>query len=80
MRLIKQIPHERFLIQLHAYNGKFILSISLDQFEQLYKVSESDFPQVDQIEALIQGTFLTKCIHRFIEMRSDWMEIINLKS
>ena len=80
MRLIKQIPHERFLIQLHSYNGKFILSISLDQFEQLYKVSESDFPQVDQIEALIQGTFLTKCIHRFIEMRSDWMEIIHLKS
>lgn len=80
MRLIKQIPHERFLIQLHSYNGKFILSISLDQFEQIFKVSENDFPQVEAIETLIQGTFLTKCIHRFIEMRSDWMEIIHLKS
>ena len=80
MRLIKQIPHERFLIQLHSYNGKFILSISLDQFEQIFKVSENDFPQVESIETLIQGTFLTKCIHRFIEMRSDWMEIIYLKS
>lgn len=80
MRLIKQIPHERFLIQLHSYNGKFILTISLDQFEQTFKVSESEFPQVEEIETLIQGAFLTKCIHRFIEMRADWMQIINLKS
>jgi len=80
MRLLKQIPHERFLIQLHSYNGKFILTISLDQFEQTFKVSESDFPQVEEIETLIQGTFLTKCIQRFIEMRGDWMEIIHLKS
>jgi hypothetical protein len=80
MRLIKQIPHERFLIQLHSYNGKFILTISLDQYEQSFKVSETDFPQVEQLESLIQGTFLTKCIQRFIEMRGDWMEIIHLKS
>jgi hypothetical protein len=80
MRLLKQIPHERFLIQLHSYNGKFILTISLDQFEQTFKVSESDFAHVEEIETLIQGAFLTKCIHRFIEMRSDWMEIIHLKS
>ncbi len=79
MRLIKQIPHERFLIQLHSYNGKFILSISLDQYEQSFKVSETDFPQIDQIESLIQDSFLTKCIHRFVEMRSDWMEIIQQK-
>jgi hypothetical protein len=80
MRLLKQIPHERFLIQLHSYNGKFILTISLDQFEQTFKVAESDFPRVEEIETLIQGAFLTKCIHRFIEMRGDWMEIIHLKS
>ena len=80
MRLLKQIPHERFLIQLHSYNGKFILTISLDHFEQTIKVSESDFPNVEEIETLIQGTFLTKCIHRFVEMRGDWMEIIHVKS
>lgn len=76
MRLIKQIPHERFLIQLHAYNGKYILSISLDQYEQSYKVNESDFPQIDQIESLIQGAFLTNCIQRFIDMRNDWLLIL----
>ena len=79
MRLIKQIPHERFLIQLHSYNGKFILSISLDQYEQSFKVSESEFPQIDQIETLIKDSFLTKCIHRFVDMRNDWMEIIQQK-
>lgn len=76
MRLVKQIPHERFFIQLHAYNGKFILSISIDSFEQSFKVNESDFPQVDQLAQLIEGEFLTKCIHRFIEMRSDWTKLL----
>ena len=76
MRLIKQIPHERILIQLHAYNGKFILNVSLDNFEQSFKVNEADFPQIDQLESLIEGAFLTKCIHRFIEMRNDWTNII----
>lgn len=76
MRLIKQIPHERFFIQLHAYNGKFILSISIDSFEQSFKVNESDFPQVDQLAQLIEGEFLTKCIQRFIEMRNDWTKLL----
>jgi hypothetical protein len=52
----------------------------LDQYEQSFKVSETDFPQVEQLELLIQGSFLAKCIQRFIEMRGDWMEIIHLKS
>lgn len=76
MRLVKQIPHERFFIQLHSYNGKFILSISIDAFEQSFKVNESDLPQVDQLEKLMEGEFLIKCIHRFIEMRSDWTKLL----
>ena len=49
---------------------------SLDNFEQSFKVNEADFPQIDQLESLIEGAFLTKCIHRFIEMRNDWTNII----
>lgn len=77
MRLIKQIPHERFFIQLHAYNGKYILSISIDQYEQSFKVNESDFSHMDQLEKLIEGKFLSNCIHRFVEMRNDWTNLLN---
>lgn len=76
MRLVKQIPHERFFIQLHAYNGKYILSISIDSFEQSFKVNESDFQRVDELEHLIEGEFLTKCLRRFIEMRDDWTKLL----
>ena len=43
MRLVKQIPHDRFLIQIHQYNGKFILKIELSGFEQLFKIAETLF-------------------------------------
>ncbi len=77
MRLIKQIPHERYLIQLHQYNGKYIVKIELGQFEQLFKISETDITNLDDLEKMMQGEFLSNCLKRFIEMRSDWQEVLN---
>jgi hypothetical protein len=47
MRLVKQIPHNQFLIQIHQYNGKFILKIELSGFEQLFKFAETDLQDID---------------------------------
>ncbi len=71
MRLVKQIPHERFLIQLHQYNGKYILKIELGGFEQLYKVSELGV-NIEKLESNISNEFLKNCFDRFLAMRSDW--------
>ena len=79
MRLVKQIPHERFLIQIHQYNGKFILKVELDGFEQIYKIAETDITNLDLIENNIKTSFLSNCLSRFIEMRDDWMNLIALK-
>ena len=77
MRLVKQIPHERYLIQIHQYNGKYILKIELAQFEQLFKISEMDVMNLDDLETMIQGEFLSNCLKRFVEMRTDWQEAFN---
>ena len=77
MRLVKQIPHERYLIQIHQYNGKYILKIELGQFEQLFKISEMDVMNLDDLEKIIQGEFLSNCLKRFVEMRTDWQEVSN---
>ena len=50
MRIVKQIPHDRFLIQIHQYNGKFILKIELSGFEQVFKITETDLQDIDLIE------------------------------
>jgi hypothetical protein len=75
MRLVKQIPHERFLIQLHQYNGKYILKIELGGFEQSFKVSEMDI-DIEKLENKLSSEFLKNCFDRFLSMRSDWESLI----
>ncbi len=72
MRLIKDIPHERFKIQLLNYNSKYIVKIELGQFEQLFKIGELDVDSIETIEKMLTPELLSNCFHRFIEMRSDW--------
>jgi hypothetical protein len=78
MRLVKQFPHERFLIQLHQYNGKYILKIELSGYEQLFKVSELDF-DIEKLENSLSDEFLKSCFNRFLSMRTDWENLLSKK-
>jgi hypothetical protein len=49
----------------------------LGQFEQLFKISEMDLTNLDDLEKMIQGEFLSNCLKRFVEMRTDWQEAFN---
>jgi hypothetical protein len=75
MRLIKQIPHEHFLVQIHQYNNKYILSITLDEYEQAFKVPTDVITDVSLLEAAIQPAFYTACLQDFIKMRERWLHI-----
>jgi hypothetical protein len=72
MRWIKDIPHERFKIQILQYNAKYIVKIELGQFEQIYKIAESDVSDLNDIEAMINNSLLSNSLSRFVEMRNDW--------
>lgn len=72
MRLIKDIPHERYKIQLLNYNAKYIIKIELGQFEQSYKIGELDVDSIEEIERMITPELLNNALKRFVEMRSDW--------
>lgn len=72
MRVIAEIPHPRFKIQIFGYNGKYILKVELGQFEQSFKLNEMDVNGTEEIERMVTTEFLTNCLHRFIQMRSDW--------
>lgn len=75
MRLVKQIPHERYLIQIHHYNGKYILKIELGGFEQLFKVSETDI-DIEKFQSELSSDFMKNCLDRFLSMRADWEKLI----
>lgn len=72
MRLIKDIPHERYKIQIMSYNAKYIVKIELGQYEQTFKIGETDVFSVDEVQNMITQELLSNCLKRFVEMRSDW--------
>lgn len=76
MRVIAEIPHSHFKIQIFSWNGKYQLKIEIDQYEQTYKVSETNVKGLDDVKALITEDFLSKVMGRMISMREDWTEAL----
>lgn len=79
MRVVAEVPHPRFKIQIFSYNGKYLLKIELAQYEQTFKINESDVNGVEDIKKMVTTELLTNCLHRFIQMRSDWEQGYQLK-
>lgn len=77
MRLISDIPHERYKIQIFNYNSKYIVKIELGQFEQVYKINELDVTGLDDLKKMINENLLSNALKRFVEMRSDWSNSFN---
>lgn len=72
MRIIEEIEHPRFKIQIFNYNSKYIVKIELGQFEQSYKIGEIDVMGLADVKAMINSEFLQGCLTRFVAMRADW--------
>ena len=79
MRLIKEIPHTRYLIQVHEYNSKYLLKITLDSYEQIFKFDKDSGLHVDDLDDLLSEDFLANCLTRFISMRADSLKLIMSK-
>jgi len=79
MRLVKDIPHAKYKIQIFQYNAKYILKIELAQFEQSYKIGELDVHGLEDIEKMITPELLSNALKRFIDMRTDWLEAFKQK-
>ena len=71
MRLVKEIPHSHYLVQVHEYNGKYILKITLDHYEQLFKIPVSDLPDLALLDSKLTQEFWYSCLQRFFSMRED---------
>ena len=72
MRLVTEVPHSRYKIQIFNYNSKFIVKIELDQFEQVYKIGETDVNGVEEVVKMVNESLLKNSLTRFLEMRTDW--------
>jgi len=72
MRVLAEIPHSHFKIQIFNWNAKYLVKIEIDKYEQTFKVAESDVSGLEDVKALITEDFLVGVMKRMITMREDW--------
>lgn len=80
MRVVAEIPHPRYKIQIFSYNGKFLLKIELGQFEQIFKIPETDVMGLEEIQRMVTPELLKNTLDRFVTMRADWEAAFQQKS
>jgi hypothetical protein len=72
MRVLAEIPHPKYKIQIFNYNSKYIVKIELDQYEQIYKINEIDVFGLEDVQNMITEELLDHAFDRFLTMREDW--------
>jgi hypothetical protein len=73
MRLVKEVPHPRYLIQIHEYNAKYLLKVTLDAYEQVFKFDQREIHDLNQLDHLLTDEFYKNCLDRFLSMRNDFI-------
>jgi hypothetical protein len=72
VRVIADIPHPRYKIQIFLYNAKYMVKIELGQYEQTFKIAESEVAGLEEVKRMISEQLLKNSLQRFLTMRSDW--------
>jgi len=72
VRVVADIPHPRYKIQVFLYNAKYMVKIELGQFEQVYKISEADVNGLEDVKRMVTEDLLKNALDRFLTMRTDW--------
>jgi len=72
VRVVADIPHPRYKIQIFQYNAKYLVKIELAQFEQVFKIPEADVSGLEEVKRMVTEDLLKNSLERFITMRSDW--------
>jgi len=72
VRVVADIPHPRYKIQVFLYNAKYLVKIELGQFEQVYKIAEADVNGLEDVKRMVTEDLLKNTLDRFLTMRADW--------
>lgn len=79
MRVVADIPHPRYKIQIFSYNAKYLVKIELGQFEQVFKINEADVLGLEDVKRMVTDELLKNSLERFLSMRTDWEQAFKLK-
>ncbi len=74
MRTVTKIKHPKLDVSIYLRENKYIVKIVLDQYEQVFRLSQTDVMGMEDMEALVSKEFLDKVYMRFVEMSKDFGE------
>ena len=69
-----KIAHPKLDVSVFLRENKYTIKIVLDQYEQVFRINQSDVTGMDDIRALVNEEFLNKVYLRFVEMSKDFKE------
>lgn len=73
MRIVAEIPHPQLKITVFSWNGKYLIKLEIDRYEQTYKIDEGDVDSLQQVKDMITDEFIENCMQRFLKMREDFI-------
>ncbi|ODS76919.1 MAG: hypothetical protein ABS46_18745 [Cytophagaceae bacterium SCN 52-12] len=77
MRYLRDIPNARYKISLYQWNGKYIIKFEAGgQYEQIYKLDETEVTSDEEIDALADKLLLRQVEDRFRAMHEDFMDAL----
>lgn len=79
MRVVADIPHSHYKIQIFLYNSKYLVKIELGQFEQVFKIAEADVMGLEEVKRMVTDELLKNSLDRFLTMRTDWEKAFKQK-
>ena len=72
MRIVGQIEHPVIKITVMQMNNRYVLKLEANMLEQTYKFNEDDnLRTMEDIEKLVDETFLNECLKRFSDMNKS---------
>ncbi|HEV7349650.1 hypothetical protein [Telluribacter sp.] len=75
MRYLHDIPHAHYKISLYQWNGKYIIKFEAGgMYEQTYKLDQTELSSPEEINQILDETFLAQISERFTAMHSDFGE------
>lgn len=77
MRVIAEIPHKVMKITIFAWNEKYHIKYEVGQFEQTFKIGQTDVMGVDDIRKMLTPAFDEEVLKRFVAMRSGFADAWN---
>jgi len=77
MRTTAKIDHPKMDISIFLRENKYIVKIVMGQYEQTYRINQTDVTGMDDMKSLVSNDFLSQVYLRFADMSKDLKNAFN---